>query len=681
MSPGKIQKPSALAIMIILAIAGCAVQPEEPEKHFKHESKLRRSESYWGLHFDRHVEPGDKNLGATLAESMLDSIIVMARPDFIQVDCKGHPGISSYPTLVGQPADSFEKDPLALIRKVTDAHNIALYLHYSGIYDRNYVRLYPEEGRFGPDGKPDGRNTSLWGNYADKLLIPQIKELIEKYHVDGIWIDGECWSTQPDYQPSALAAFTEQTGIKNIPRSKDDPNYKTFLEFNRQKFISYLNHYVTELHQFSSDFQICSNWAYSSLMPEPVTVEFDFLSGDFTPKNPVNAAAWQGRCLAGQGKPWDLMAWSFTGEWSTTNTMVTPKTSLQLCQEAAGVISLGGGFQIYFRQNKDISFQPAGFSIMKEVADFVLPRREFCKGMQPIPQVGMLFSTAGWKHSIDLVYKEGTSRQEGILFALLDGQLPVEVLMTHQLKDRMKEFPVIVVPEWDYLEPELAADLKAYVNNGGCLLVAGAESTRIFDDILGVKEVNPPQLNKDGLGYDGRFVQIIGKYRDIECREGTMPVAGFFTTTDLRYKQGTAATIAKYGKGMAAGIYTDIGNTYRLNTSPVIRDLFTGIIDRLFPDRLVKIEGSHRVHVVPGKIDDRFFIHLINTSGEHANPNVSAIEDIPVLNNLKITVITGNKPAKVIMHPEGETLKYNFKNGTLTLIVPDLKIHTAIEIR
>src|ERR1035437_209153 len=91
--------------------------------------KLFRSESYWGLHFDHHSELNDTHLGKTLTESMVDSMLKAARPDYIQVDCKGHPGISSYPTLVGQQAASYDKDPLALIRKVTEAHKVALFVH------------------------------------------------------------------------------------------------------------------------------------------------------------------------------------------------------------------------------------------------------------------------------------------------------------------------------------------------------------------------------------------------------------------------------------------------------------------------------------------------------------------------------------------------------------------------
>jgi len=95
---------------------------------------------------------------------MIDTMLEKGRPDFIQVDCKGHAGVSSYPTLVGQQAASYDKDPLALIRKVTEAHHVALYVHYSGVQDHNYLRLHPGEGRFTSEGKSDQKNTSLWSN-------------------------------------------------------------------------------------------------------------------------------------------------------------------------------------------------------------------------------------------------------------------------------------------------------------------------------------------------------------------------------------------------------------------------------------------------------------------------------------------------------------------------------------
>jgi hypothetical protein len=37
-------------------------------------------------------------------------------------------------------------------------------------------------------------------------MIPQLKEAIEKYDIDGVWVDGDCWGAEPDYSPAAARA-------------------------------------------------------------------------------------------------------------------------------------------------------------------------------------------------------------------------------------------------------------------------------------------------------------------------------------------------------------------------------------------------------------------------------------------------------------------------------------------
>ncbi|HET7178217.1 MAG TPA: hypothetical protein VFI14_00765 [Chryseosolibacter sp.] len=622
-------------------------------------------------------------MGKTLTEEMVDSLLTKARPDFIQVDCKGHPGVSSYPTKVGQQAASYDKDPLALIRKVTQEHHVALYVHYSGVQDHQYVKLHPEQARFTPKGKSDETNASLWGTYADDLLIPQMKELIGKYHIDGAWIDGECWSVRPDYQPLALKEFTTKTGITQIPHSPKDAHYKDFVEFNRKKFISYLDHYTRVLHAYNPQFQICSNWAYSSMMPEPITVGLDFLSGDFDPKNSLNTAAWQSRCLSGQGMPWDLMAWSFTVDWSGKNMPRNPKTALQLCQEGAEVFAMGGGFQVYFKQNADISFQPAGFDIMKDIADFVLPRRAFCHKAVPIPQIALFYSTAGWKNETNSVYSSsGTSEIQSILYALLDGQNAVDVLKTHQLTGRLKEYPVVVVPEWEYIEPEALTMLKSYAMNGGNLLVIGAKATKLFDDVLGIQaEDKGIAQSKNYLGYDGRLAQLNTAVRSITSSSSARPLASMYSTTDFRFPSGVVATITNVGKGKIAAVYADLGETYRASTSPVVRDFLSGILETLFPDPLVKVDGSNRVHVMPTMKDGRLMVNLVNTSGDHSNPTYAGFDEIPPLHDLRVSVKLEKKPSTAILQPGAVECQMTYANGRAIVKIPELKIHSVIEFR
>lgn len=638
--------------------------------------KLLRSESFWGLHFDKHSSVNDTHIGASLTEEMVDSMLRIARPDYIQVDSKGHPGVSSYPTNVGQRAAGYDKDPLLLIRKVTQKHNVALYVHHSGVMDINYVQLHPEQARFTSEGVSDGQNTSLWGNYATSLLIPQLKELASAYQLDGVWIDGESWAVQPDYQPLALSEFKKETTINSVPKSPAEPGYKELLEFNRKKFVSYIKQYTDEVHREFPHFQICSNWAYSALMPEPipVTMKLDFLSGDYDPDDALNTANWNSRCLAAQGKPFDLMAWSFVRS-------SVPKTALQLCQEAASVISMGGGCQVYFRQNEDLSFQPASFHIMKEMADFMLPRREFCKDIVPVPQIGLFYSTAGWKNEVNDVYRplcvEGI---RGTMNALLDGQHAVEVLMTHHLAERMHEYPVIVLPEWNSIEEDMIIRLKDYVKKGGNLLIIGANTTRWFDDILGVKQLGDTKQVSQSLGYNGCFVDVQSQYREVACLSQTKEVARLYKTNDFRYPAGITATVSDYGKGKVAGVYSDIGSLYPGTTSPVFRDFLSDMVNDLYPEPLVRVSGSHRVNVVPVKKDKRFFIQLVNTSGDHGNPKVKGIDEIPVLYNLELSVRTKTKPKSVLVWPEGDRLDCYYEKGQTRFVIPEIKIHSIIEI-
>lgn len=664
-----------LNTLIIFCLSVCTLAAQNAQK-------LRRADSFWGLHFDRHSVLSDTHLGKTLTEGMVDSLLEMARPDFIQVDCKGHPGVSSYPTRVGQQAASYDKDPLALIRKVTDAHHVALYVHYSGVQDHQYVKRHPGQARVTADGKTDPGNASLWGTYADDLLIPQMKEFIDKYHIDGAWIDGECWSVQPDYQPAALNEFAKKTGITDIPRKATDPHYKEFLEFNRAKFRDYLDYYTRILHQHAPEFQICSNWAYSSMMPEPITVGLDFLSGDFDPRNSLNTAAWQSRCLSGQGKPWDLMAWSFTADWSGKNLPRNPKTALQLCQEGAEVLAMGGGFQIYFKQNADISMQPARFQTMREIADFVLPRRAFCHQATPIPQVALLYSVAGWKNRTNSVYTSSSLEAiQGVLYALLDGQQSVDVLKSHQVGERLDRYSVVVIPEWEVIEPEIVGRIKDYLEKGGSVLVIGAKATRLFDDLLGVHGKGDITTSSDYLGYDSRFAQLNADFRSVEISGAAKPFASMFSTTDSRFPSEVAATITQVGRGKIAAVYADLGDTYRIGASPVIRNFLSGILNTLGNDPLVRIEGSHKVHVIPTRKDGRLMVNLINTSGDHSNVNYSGFDEIPPLRDLRVFVKVERRPTSVIQQPEGIKCDFRYSNGEVALVLPELKIHSVIEFR
>ena len=270
-----------------------------------------------------------------------------------------------------------------------------------------------------------------------------------------------------------LEAFRAETGIADVPRQPEDPYFWEFTEFCREAFRRYVRHYVNTLHARYPHFQITSNWAFSSTMPEPVSIDLDYLSGDTNYENSVNAARFEGRCLARQGKPWDLMAWSFWAD-RTGQSCTTTKSAAQLKQEAAVILSLGGGFQAYFNQRRDGSPPLWLMPLMADVARFCRARQAVCHRAEAVPQVALLYAGKAFYRHTERLFGSWDAPEilplKGVLQSLLDAQEAVEITMEHHLAGRMGDYPLIVVPEWEYLDPTFMDELRAYVRNGGNLL-------------------------------------------------------------------------------------------------------------------------------------------------------------------------------------------------------------------
>ena len=267
-------------------------------------------------------------------------------------------------------------------------------------------------------------------------MIPQLRELAGEYGVDGVWVDGDCWGTTPDYGQTAVREFCKQTGAESAPRKAGEPYWNEWMDFHRDGFRRYVRHYVDELKSSHPDFQVISNWAFSDHMPEPVSADVAGLSGDFSPDDSVNSARFAGRCLEDQGVPWDLMSWSFSRKTRKQ------KPAVQLMQEAAVVLALGGGYQAYFKQDRDGAVRDlAEMDVMAEVARFCRDRQAYCHRSVAVPQIALLYSTAGhYRESPRLFHwagSNGVAVLRKALTQILQNQYGVQILSEHHLKGKM----------------------------------------------------------------------------------------------------------------------------------------------------------------------------------------------------------------------------------------------------
>jgi len=639
---------------------------------------LRRSDSFLGIHFDFHAGPDCTQIGASLSEEMIQQIIDKVHPDYLQCDCKGHAGFSSYPTKVGTPAPGFVRDPLRIWRDVTARNGVALYMHYSGVWDSAACKQHPEWAAVDAKGEVSKDKTSVFGPYVDQALIPQLMELRREYAVDGVWIDGECWATGLDYSPMALEAWRRAGHSEEPPRDPADPLWPAWLAFHRQGFTDYVRHYVDRLHAFDPQFQITSNWAFSSFMPEPVSIDLDYLSGDYSPRNSINIGRIEGRSLAPQGKAWDLMAWSFSGSgdggWTT-------KSPVQLMQEAATVISLGGGFQAYFIERRDASVNLWQMDGMAKVAEFCRQRQEFCHQAQPVPQVALLNSTAAYYRASNQVYA-GVDYQpmRGLLFYLLDGHNAVEVLSEHHLEGRMQQYPLIVVSQWDYLPAETIARLVDYVRAGGSLLLVGPGPVALFQEHIGARFEGQAQAGIRALEWEGYLSPVKAYWAPVHAANEADVFAWTFADVAGGAPRQPAATVTQLGKGLVGAVYFDAGSTYHNERQFVVSDMLNSLARRLFPQPIVEVTGSPHVDVTVMTKGGRLIVNLVNTAGPHGDPSAYTFDHVPPVGPLEVTIRRDHRPEHVTLQPGGRKVKSEYRDGRIHLRINRLELHDVIVV-
>ena len=608
-----------LLLLISTVYVGSVTLGQEP-------NRLRRDQSFFGIHFDFHAGDDCNEIGKNTTPGMVQTIIDLVKPDYIQTDCKGHAGYTSYPTKVGNRAPGFVGDPLRVWRDVTARNGVALYMHYSGVWDTRAIELHPEWAAIHADGTRDKERTSVFGTYVDQLLIPQLKELAGDYGVDGVWVDGECWATIPDYGERSLRLFQESTGINDIPKSPSDPHWYEWMQFHREGFRKYLRHYIAAVRSEYPNFQICSNWAYTHHMPEPVSAAVDFLSGDYTANNSVNSARFAGRYLAFQGTPWDLMAWSF----SYNPFPREQKTAIQLKREAAIVLALGGGFQAYFTQNRDGSVRLDEMQVMAEVAKFARERQPWCHHSVQIPQVALLLSTSDYHRNAQSLFPQYKGKSQGVLQCLLESQYSVDLISEDMLAPDMSRFPIIVIPEWENISPVFCNDLVEYAKGGGNLLLIGRETSEKFATLV-----------------DSQI-------------------------------QGDEFTSKSLGKGKIGFLPLAIGAEYEKSGNMTLREQLNNAVRTMFPNPLVEVSGSPWIDVSTSQLKGKRLVHLVNSSGNHNEAGI--IQSIEPVGPLKLTICCDSKPTKITLQPEGKICDFDYADGKAQVKIEKINIYDILVI-
>jgi hypothetical protein len=634
--------------------------------------RLRRADSFFGLHFDLHPAKEDTALGRDVNEAMVQSLLDAAKPDYVQYDSKGHAGWLGWKSEVGPSAPGIVNDSLAVWRRVTARNGVSLYIHFSGVWDSEAVRRHPDWARVDGEGRIDKRQTSTFGPYADALMIPQLREAATKYDLEGAWVDGECWATHPDFRESAVEAFKKATGRTEAPRSPKDEGWNEFLEFNRERFRQYVKHYVTEVHKTHPRFQIASNWLYSTFVPEEPTLPVDFLSGDYLGNASISTARVEARYLAQTGKPWDLMAWGFQQADSNAIGHVY-KPAVQLQQEASVVLAQGGGFQVYYVPSRAGHFEESHVKVMGEVAKFCRAREKSSHKSESVPQIGVVFSKETLYNTTNKLFGGWGKLMDparGWIDALTACQWSVDVLPDWKLARMASRYPLIVLPDWAAPGEAVHSALDAYVKAGGNLIVCGAANARRWASAIGMSAMGEAEVEETFLTGGEVLAIAKGLWQRIEPGAGTV-LEWRVPDHDSRKDRQPAAVSGTLGKGRVAIIPGPIGVVYAATHATTVREFVMRAAKPMFRP-MVEVSGPPTVEVSLRRKDGALLVHLLNTTGMQVAGDFASIDFVPPVGPVRLKFNSG-APKSVRLEPEGTELKAPYE-------VSRLEVHSIARV-
>ena len=658
---------------------------------------------YVGLHYDLHAQADDTPLGTGADLELLVPAIKAMNPDWVQTDCKGHAGYTSWFSEVPEASvpPGLTADALEQWRRATSELGLPLHCHYSGLWDSAAGARHAAWAVKDEDGKPAGapfgakhgaRSNDVMcprGPYLEKLLIPQMKELVDRYHVDGFWVDGEIWAARPCYCRRCMKEWTQETGRTTAPTSPDKRGWSEWMAFTRRSFYDYVTRYCDALHAHHPEVRICSNWLQTFKDPGEPVVPTDWISGDNVHVFGVDQSRCEARFLSTRGKPWDIMLWAFYSSHGLFDgkSPMTFKPAQMLMQEAAVLAVFGGNVQIYEHPPvRDGRLIPWRQKRLGEVTKFIRKRRAVCQGAESIPQIAVLHSEHHLRSTTaaNLFWGVDTTPVEGAVYSLLENHYGVDVMDEWALIPRIADFPVVVVPEQHGMSDEMVDELRGYLRGGGRVLATGAG---LFEQ-LGAQTIGARIVGRESdRSYavrveDGDVPVYSSEWLMLEAEGGdAVGTLGAGCFLDGRDTGSPAAILHTVGRGRLLYVPAALFADFHRNRYPLTR-AYVGQLVRALAGRLpVEVKAPVCVDVALRRREKQMIIHLVNrSSGIPNQPNNGAVDEIPNVGPISVSVAATNAPAHVERLFEVGPVDWTHSRGTLRITVPSIHIHTAIRI-
>lgn len=659
-------------------------------------------ESFLLLHYDHPYSLADTPPSLTgFDPDQVRRLLGRVRPDAVQYTAKGAHGYVPYLSQFGNhlPAldEGFRPDILGQYREVTRDLGIRFIVAYSGLIDTQAANVRPDWQRVTAGGSPyPNRALCPHSGYVEELMLPQLEEIVERCDPDGVWTDGDNWTVSPCYC-SACESEYQLLHSRSAPTDRRDPWWPEWLEFHRDSFRRYLERVGRFLRERKDGLVYTSNGAFATHQPELAHSGPQRLTWDVSPGFAVRQASLEARFMGSNSEPFDLMTWNRCSPRPQAGGRLQalpayPKSFEHLAQDGAAILANGGRWCIGMNPYGDDALPEAEHAVVAEAAEWARARQPWCHDTDSAAYVAVLHSAATHQKAGNGLYDPGPSldRIRGAHQALLELHHPHDILSEQALPALLHCYRVLIVPEQIALPYAVDAQIEEWVRGGGRLIASGRVSPRIIEDIptFALEEVVGVRWTgrHEEHGYilhRGLPLQIAAPVYHMALSDAETVTPFLSSGHEIRMEESghPAVTRCGFGEGEAYYIAADFFAAYHRCQYPGLRDLLGDVLERVLPQPPLITTAPPTLEVALRSRPGETLVHFVNHApGKSLAQNSAFIESVPPSPPFSVTLAVGEKPLGVRLQPDDVQPEWSFSEGTLTVFVPPVHLHSVLVV-
>ncbi|MCD6307739.1 MAG: alpha-L-fucosidase, partial [Candidatus Latescibacteria bacterium] len=464
---------------------------------------------YRQLHIDAHFG-GFKTIyrdfdAEACAQSFADAGVQM-----VSYFAKCWAGYSYYPTKIGTVHPGLDRDFTGELTAALKKRGIRRIVYFMLGMERRCQKEHPEWIRntdstqriFAPEAISDAAMMCFNSPYVDQYGIPQMKEIMSLYDIDGFFVDivMQQFLQSNCFCKNCRESYEREVGGP-MPTDDADPKAFRYRRWANRHMEAHMEKVQRALAAVDPDITIINNYAWMFRYPVTPPGYVHHITWD-TPVPKVGNYAWNFSLEARYVSTLPGITWSCMNTRGNTWGEYSFREPEAFLDECATLLASCGRTYLsdipYPHGNPD----PAVMKVFGEVNRRTRELEPYLRDCRPVPDVAVL-------HAADSVWSKAPMKPTptwqappayysvcGAHKALIEGHCQMAILNSDRLPEAIDDCGALILPDQRILGETECAAIRSFVKNGGALIVTGGTGIRDADnralanfalsDVLGV---------------------------------------------------------------------------------------------------------------------------------------------------------------------------------------------------